>query len=326
MRHTRLRTRRSLFVGSAILVVGLLAMVVAVGCGGNSGSGSGASASAGVTTTVAGVSITSDPSLNAALPDSLKSSGTMRVAMNIPYPPWEMYQSVGSKVVTGFDWDLSQALAAKLGLKARADQMPFDSMIPAVQAGKEDVVISAIYDSKVREQVLDFVDYAYDGTTILVPKGNPQNIKSLADLSGKRVDVVTSSSQAKMADDMQKGFKAAGKKEMTLIQLPNSSDLTLALVSGKAMASLTDLSAGAYAAKTYNNGNSFQIVVDPADPNGYSPGVVGAGVLKGNTQLLDSLQKALQALIDDGTYAKLLDNYGLAPAAVKSAQTNHALF
>ena len=44
------------------------------------------------------------------------------------------------------------------------------------------------------------------------------------------------------------------------------------------------------------------------------PGIIGAGMLKGNTQLLDALQKALQALIDDGTYAKLLDNYGLAPA------------
>lgn len=326
MRQSRLRARRSIVAIMSIAIVGLVSLV-AVGCGSNSpSSNSSASSSTGATTTVAGIAITADPSLAAMLPDSIKSSGILRVAMNIPYPPWEMYASVGSKEVTGLDWDLSQALAAKLGVKAQADQLPFDSMIPAVQAGKEDVVISAVYDSKVREQVLDFVDYAYDGTTILVPKGNPKQIKSLDDLAGKTVDVVTSSSQAKMADELQAKFKADGKPAMNLLQLPNSSDLTLALVSGKAEASLTDLSAGAYAAKTYNDGNAFEIVIDPADPNGYTPGLVGAGVLKGNTQLLDSLQKALQSLIDDGTYAKFLDLYGLAPAAVKSAEINHAAF
>ncbi len=327
MRYARVSASHT-FLMAVLILVGLGSILMLAACGGSSTSDStpAPSASSGATVTVAGASIASDPSLNAMLPDSIKSSGEMRVAMNIPYPPWEMYESEGSKVVTGFDWDLSQALAAKLGITAKDVQLPFDSLIPAVQADKADVTISALYDSKERQAVLDFVDYAYDGTTILVLKGNPKSIQGLDDLSGKSVIVVTGASQARMATRMNKEFKAAGKPEMKMVILPNSSDLTLALAAGKADASLTDLSAGAWAAKTYEDGNAFEIVLEPSAPNGYEPGLLGAGVVKGNTQLRDALQKALQALIDEGAYAKILDKYGIAPAAVESATVNNAAF
>ena len=304
----------------------VLAVTIVVGCGSEgTPTDTKSSGAAGKTTTVGGIQIASDPALTEALPDSLKASGVLRVAMNIPYPPWEMYVSEGSKEVTGLDWDLSGALAAKLGLEAKALQLPFPGLIPAVQANKADVVISALYDSKEREQALDFVDYAYDGGTIVVEKGNPEGITSLDDLAGKRVAVTTSTSQAIMAAKLQKQFKADGKPAMDVVQLPNSSDPLLAIQAGKAVAGLMNLATGGYAAKTYQNGNAFEIVLDPEAPNGYDPGLVGAGVAKSNTELRDVLQQALQALIDEGTYAKLLDKYGLAASAVESATVNKAL-
>ena len=307
-----------------LLIAGVLALALA-GCGGgtdqSAASSSPSAASGGVS--VAGVAIAPDAQIAGMVPEAIKSAGTLRVAMNIPYPPWEMYVEVGGDEVTGLDYDLAVALAAKMGLKVAVSQMPFDSIIPAIQAGKADTVLSAMYDSKEREEVLDFVDYAVDATGILVPAGNPQGITGMNDLGGKAVAVVSGSTQAKLLASLAPKLKAAGKP-IEIVALPNSSDLLLALSSGKVQASLGDLSSAEYAAKTYEGGNAFEVVNDPANP--VEPGVVGAGVLKSNRQLTDALQAALQSLIDDGTYAKILDKYGLASLAVESAEINKPSF
>ena len=86
------------------------------------------------------------------------------------------------------------------------------------------------------------------------------------------------------------------------------------------MGDLTDHSIAEYIAKTTNKGNSFEVVADPAAPNGYDPQIVGIGIAKNNTALITTVQKALQALISDGTYKKIVDSYGLLP--VTSAQIN----
>ncbi len=94
----------------------------------------------------------------------------------------------------------------------------------------------------------------------------------------------------------------------------------MAVQSGKVVGDLTDHSTAAYIAMTTDNGATFEVVVDPAAPTGYESQPVGIAVLKTNTGLRDALQKALQALIDDGTYKTIIDHYGLLP--VQSAQIN----
>ena len=91
---------------------------------------------------------------------------------------------------------------------------------------------------------------------------------------------------------------------MTILALPNQPAALLAITSGRAVADLTDHSTAVYIAKTTNNGNTFQVVVDPAAPNGYHPTLVGIGIVATNTALVSTVQKALQDLINDGTYAE----------------------
>jgi polar amino acid transport system substrate-binding protein len=85
---------------------------------------------------------------------------------------------------------------------------------------------------------------------------------------------------------------------------------------------LTDHSTAEYIAKTTNNGATFEVVQDPAAPNGYDPQLVGAGIAKTDTQLVTAVQKALESLINSGAYAAIINKYGLLP--VKSAQVNAA--
>ncbi len=68
--------------------------------------------------------------------------------------------------------------------------------------------------------------------------------------------------------------------------------------------------------------NAFEIAKDPAAPNGYNPSTLGIGMVKANSQLLDAVAKALQSLVADGTYTKILDKYGLGAAAVTTVEIN----
>jgi polar amino acid transport system substrate-binding protein len=263
--------------------------------------------------------VQADPAINAMLPANIKSAGTMKVASDIPYPPWEMFVGTTSQA-TGFDYDLSQAVAAKMGIKADFVETKFDSIILSIQSGKNDVGMSDMYDNKTRQKTMDFVDYANDGTSILVAKGNPKGVTTLDSLAGQTVAVEKGATQATLLENLNKTFASSGKKAMTINQYPDQPSALLAVKSGKAVGDLTDHSTAEYIAQSQGGGNDFDVVADPAAPNGYDPQLVGAAILKTNTQLRDAYQKALQALIDDGTYKQIIDKYGLLP--VTSAQVN----
>jgi len=316
-----MRIKKTLPLLVPAVAVALLAVALAA-CGSSSSSG-GASTSASPATTGFNVaSVKADSSLNALLPAAIRSAGTIRVATNMPYQPWEMYTAVGSKQATGIDYDLSQAIAARLGVKASFDQTVFDSIIPALLAGKEDMVMASMFDNAERQKQLDFVDYATDGYGIMVLKGNPDGINTVDDLAGKTVAVQSGTSQVGELQKLNEKFKAAGKSPINVLQFPQDSDAQLAVTSGKAQAQMDDQSVAAYTVKTFNSGGTFQLVNDPSVTSSFSNAIIGIGVPKTDTQLRDAVQKALQSLIVDGTYKQILDKYGEGSLAVTSAQIN----
>ena len=312
-------------VAKAAVLAAVLLVVLAVlaACGSSSpSSSSSASTSTSASPSATSGGVTADATLNAMLPAAIRSAGTIRVATNIPYPPWEMYTAVGSKQATGIDYDLSQAIAAKLGVKASFDQTVFDSIIPALLAGKEDMVMASMFDDATRQKQLDFVDYATDSYGILLPKGNPDNITSIQDLAGKTVAVQSGTAQVGELQKLAKTFATAGKPKLTILQFPQDSDALLAVTSGKAQAQMDDQSVAAYTVKTFDNGNTFVLLQDPTIATTFSNGIIGIGVPKTDTQLRDAVQKALQALITDGTYGQILNKYNEGSLAVTSALVN----
>ena len=253
-----------------------------------------------------------DEELAGMLPDKYKG-GVIKVASDAPYPPWEMF--VGeTEQFTGFDYDLAQAMGAKLGVKFEFIMASFDGILVGIQAGNYDVAMSAMYDNAERQELVDFVNYAQDGTAMLVKKGNPENLKTFADLSGKAVAAEAGTTQAAALAALNEQFKAEGKPEITISEFPDQPAALLAVQSGKVVCDLTDASTGAYIAMTTDDGATFEIVVDPNPPVAdWKPQLDGIGVLKGNDGLRDAIQKALQALMDDGTYKTIIDHYGIVP-------------
>ncbi|GAA2936877.1 ABC transporter substrate-binding protein [Streptomyces enissocaesilis] len=276
-------------------------------------------------TEVAGVDIEKDPELYDTLPDTVKKSGTVRVATDVPYPPFEMFVKEGESELTGLDYDLGQALGARLGVEFVFTPQKFDGIVPAIQAGKFDAAMSAMTDNKERQKVVDFVDYSVSGSGIMVPRGNPEKITTLDDLCGKKVGVQAATNQLDLLKSHQGACEKAGRDEIAIQTFPKDSDAQLALRAKKVAAQVLTKPAAGWTAKTADGGKAFEVVDDPAATGGYNASPNGIAVSKKLPGLTDAVQKALQSLIDDGTAAKIFEKYGVASIAVQEATRNAAV-
>ncbi|WP_338692940.1 ABC transporter substrate-binding protein [Streptomyces sp. Q6] len=274
---------------------------------------------------IAGVTVKRDARLHDSLPEAIKKAGTVRVATDVPYAPFEMFVKEGESQLTGLDYDLGQALGARLGVKFAFTPQKFDGIVPAIQAGKFDAAMSAITDNKERQQVVDFVDYSQSGSGVLVAEGNPQKITDLDDLCGRPVAVQAATNQLKLLTAHQKECAKSGGGKIRIQTFPKDSDAQLALRSGKVVADVLTKPAAGWTAKTADGGKAFDLVEDPKAPGGYNASPNGIAVTKKLPALTDAVQKALQSLIDDGTVAKIYGKYGVASIALKAATKNAAV-
>jgi polar amino acid transport system substrate-binding protein len=312
---------RGLVAGVTVAVAVVALVLVAAGCGTTTSRSPGPSATTAAWTAADLAAITTDSSLMAMLPARNQSSGVIKCMSDIPYPPWEFYSPETSTNPAGFDFDLSQALGKKIGIKVAFTETPFDSALLAVKGGKGDMIMSDMYDSATRQKSgYSFVDYSFDGTGILVLKGNPQGIKNRDSRAGKTVACESGTTQQAFLQTLNTQFQSAGKPAMQILSLPKQPDALLAVQSKRAVADLTDRSTAINIAATTNHGNTFEVVNDPSAPKGYDPQMVAIGMSAKNTQLINTMQKALQALIDDGTLQKIAASWGLT--AVTSATVN----
>lgn len=305
-------------------IVGAVMAVTALGltsCS-SAGSTSARSGGGGATDAVNSQTGQADSAASAALPKKYSKAGVIRVASDMPNPPMEMRQSDGG--ITGFDYDLAQAMGTKLGVRMKFRQQAFDSAMPSLKAGKHDVIMTGMNDTPEREKTVDFVDYFHAGFMIIVKKGNPENIGSVLDLCGKTVAVQRATVQGELLRSYAGKCKAKGSSPIKLTELPDELDAQTAVRAGKAVADVVDASVASYAASTAGGGNTFELVKDPAHPSGYKPVYTGIAVLKGNDGLSNALKLALDSVMEDGTYKKLLNKYELTDFAIDKAGINRA--
>ncbi|MFG3039103.1 ABC transporter substrate-binding protein [Streptomyces sp. NPDC048330] len=277
------------------------------------------------TFSVAGVEVVKDQKLHDLLPEKIKKAGEVRVATDVPYPPFEMFLKEGEPALTGLDYDLGQAIGAKLGVRFRFTPQKFDGIVPAIQAGKFDAAMSAITDNKERQKVVDFVDYSQSGSGILVAEGNPAKVTTLDDLCGRKAAVQTATNQLDLLKEHQAVCTKTGKGRIDIQTFPKDSDAQLALRSGKVVAQVLTKPAAGWVAKTADGGKTFDLAEDPAAPGGYNASPNGIAVSKDLPQLTDAIQQALQALIDDGNLVHIFNKYGVASIAIKEATRNAAV-
>jgi polar amino acid transport system substrate-binding protein len=273
-----------------------------------------AACSADATPTPSATTVAVDEAAASLLPVEYKTSG-IDIGSDIPYAPMELFEEDGT-TVTGLDYDLSQLIAAKLGVEISFNKQAWDSIIPSVQSGNHDMIMSGMNDTVERQQSLDFVDYFKGGFAIVTAKGNPEGITTLTDLCGKTAVVQTQTVQG----DMLRALDCGDAGPVVLQEYPTDPDAITALIAGKGVADVMDAPIAAYAA--LQQPTKLELVVDAANPNGYEPVFTGIGVLKTNTGLRDAIQAALNSAIADGSYQAVLDKWNLGSFAVTEATVN----
>lgn len=210
------------------------------------------------------------------------------------YKPFEYVDSAKGEEIIGYDIDLAYMIGEKLGFDVKIQDMDFNSLVPALQAGKIDFVISGMSPNEEREKVVDF-SQPYNETRQVIVVKKDSGIQSSADLAGKTVGVQTASIQEEMAKEMEKtiDFKIEGRTRVPeIIQDMMAKRIDAAIVESGV-------------AEGYVKKND-QLITVPIEEQvaDYKAIAVAEG-----SELKDQIDKALKELIDAGKIKELEEKW-----------------
>jgi cystine transport system substrate-binding protein len=223
----------------------------------------------------------------------VKARGTLRIALEGTFPPFN-YQDAGGNL-TGFEIDLGNALAKQIGVKAEFLPTKWDGILAGLDTGRYDVVLNQVTITPERQQKYDFTaPYTVSGIQILVKKADADRIKTAADLAGKNVGVSLGTNYETW---VRKNVPSANVK--TYDDDPTKyADLR----TGRLDAVLADRLVAANKIKQFSGD-----VVPAGDP--VAKELQGVVVRKDHGDLRDALDKALVNLHSDGTFVAISDKW-----------------
>lgn len=297
-------TTKTAKLTAAPAIMALAAALALTGCGG-SGTATAGSETAAATPV--------NPELQAMLPAKIRDAGTLNIAISLAYPPME-YSDAGSTELKGADIDMAKEVAARLGLKPNFQNVDFAQLIVSVTTGRADIVWTAFSDLKKRQGQLDFVDYFRTGNQFFAPVQNQKDIKTLADLCGRTVTVSTGTSWVQSTEELSKSTCAADNP-IKILQVPTQAEEILQMQQDRAQASLIGFEGILDLQK--QQPDKFYTIGDLLEPGNY-----GIGVAKESTELRDAIQATMEAMRADGTYLRILEQYGLKDAALEKITIN----
>ena len=291
-------------------------MIVSLGACGTSeksdSTASGDSESSSNTTGYDVSGVTKDDDIAAMLPKSVTKDGKLTVGMDTSYAPAEFLAEDG-KTPIGFDVDIAKALANMFGLETVPQTSNFDSIIPSIGT-KYDIGISSFTITPERMEAVDFVSMFKAGSTWVVKKGNPNKVDT-SDLCGLKIAVQTGTTQEEEVNAAAKQCKADGKSEVQILSNKLQTDVTTNVATGKADVFYADSPVAGYA---------IAQTEDTLEALGEDVGVTkeAVAIKKGDSDTAKAVQAALQKLMDDGTYMKILKHWGVENGSIDKAEIN----
>lgn len=225
---------------------------------------------------------------------SVHAQETIRAVTDATFPPMEFVKD-GKR--TGFDIELVEALAGAMGKKVEWIDIDFKGLIPALQAGRADIAVSAIYITPERSKVVDFTDPYYAGGLVVLTKADGP-VKSLKDLDGRKVSVQVGTKSVNYLKEhypnVQRVEVEKNQEMFNLVQI------------GRADAAVT----GKPAAKLFAQSTTGLTVLDEQ----VTTEDYGIAVPKSKPELTRDLNAALKKLKADGSYQAIVNKWFEAPA------------
>ena len=227
---------------------------------------------------------------NSGSKDAAQQKKELIVGTEPSFAPFEFPDGKDGEI-TGFDMDLIKAMAKKMGYeKVTIKGMGFDALIPAMNAGNIDVIISGMSITDARKKQVLFTDPYYESGLMVIVKKDNNEIKSFDDLKGKRIGVQLGTTGA------QESEKIEGAKVTNF----DTSDLAcIELKNGNVDAVISDLPVLQYFLK--QKGSSYAKAVGTPKKGDF----YGIAAPKDKKDLVDGMNKALKELKDSGEYKKI---------------------
>ena len=218
------------------------------------------------------------------------NAGKLTMSTNAAFPPYEMTTDSGD--LEGIDIEVAGAIAEKLGLELQVDDMDFDAALLAAQSGKSDMVMAGVTVTDERQKVMDFSDtYAEGIQSIIVPEDS--DIASADDLAGKIIGTQRGTTgYIYCTDDFGDENVMAYDNGLTAVQALNNGQVDAVVIDNAP-------------AKEFVAANPGLKILDTA----YAQEDYAIGVAKGNTELLNAINGALEELQADGTLQSIVDKY-----------------
>jgi len=246
------------------------------------------------------------------------AQGTKTVinAATVPkYPPFEFKDPASGKLI-GFDVDIVDAIAARMGLKVNWIGSSFDQLISSVETKRADVIVAGMADTPERRATVSFLDYLHANTVFFILRTNAARFPDLDALCGKRVATarrtIWPAAIEKWSDEH---CTAAGKPAVVVVGTDGSPDTRLQLNQGRADAAVQGAETIPY--QNSIEGNRYVILGKP-----FLVQDMGLGFAKDDTQFGRKLKEALAGLMADGSYQELLRKWDLTGSAIEQAMIN----
>ena len=216
--------------------------------------------------------------------------GKLIMSTNAAFPPYEMTTDSGE--FEGIDIETAQAIADKLGLELQIDDMDFDAALLAVQQGKSDMVMAGVTVTDERQNVMDFTDSYATGIQSIIVKED-SDIASVDDLAGKKIGTQRGTTgYLYCSDDFGDENVVAYDDGLTAVQMLNNGQVDCVVIDNAP-------------AKEFIAANPGLKLLDTA----YVEESYAIGIGKGNTELKDAINTALEELKADGTLQAIVDKY-----------------
>lgn len=216
--------------------------------------------------------------------------GKLIMSTNAAFPPYEMTTDSGE--FEGIDIETAQAIADKLSLELQIDDMDFDAALLAVQQGKSDMVMAGVTVTDERQNVMDFTDSYATGIQSIIVKED-SDIASVDDLAGKKIGTQRGTTgYLYCSDDFGDENVVAYDDGLTAVQMLNNGQVDCVVIDNAP-------------AKEFIAANPGLKLLDTA----YVEESYAIGIGKGNTELKDAINTALEELKADGTLQAIVDKY-----------------
>lgn len=231
---------------------------------------------------------------------ALVKKGTLLMSVNPTLPPLQFVDRSGT--LQGMRVELGKAIAKRLCLTPEYVRIEFSAMIPGLNAGRWDLINTGIFYTPERAKLMYMLPYEDQAISVSVSKGSPLKIASADDLAGRSIGVEIGGFEETKARELHKLLVSRGKKGLTIHTFENFSMAFQALHAGQVDATLAiDATSVEYAKR-----GGFDRVL-----HGLFPTPVALAARNGT--LAAAIAKVLNEMRTDGSFQKLLDQYGVAP-------------